>query len=220
MTFSEIIAKYRKELGLTQEGLALKLGVTNQAVSKWESGQSCPDIALLPLLADLFGITLDQLFGREPKMPDFPAHPEFPWPDDDTLRVVLYAGHTHIANTPAAAGEFRFCYEGPVLNIESAVSVSCDAVMGNVKAGGDVSCDAVYGHVQAGGDVSCDDIQGNVSAQGDVSCDDVEGSVSAGGDVSCDCIEGSVYAGGDVRADEVEGDITAGGGVYCDHWER
>ena len=217
MTFSEIIAKYRKELGLTQEGLALKLGVTNQAVSKWESGQSCPDIALLPLLADLFGITLDQLFGREPKA--LAAQTALDWPDDGVLRVVLYAGHRQIASSPADR-DIHFCYEGPALNIESAISVSCDAVMGNVKAGGDVRCDAVYGHVQAGGSVSCDDIQGNVTAQGSVSCDDVAGSVSAGGNVTCDCIEGSVYAGGNVQVDEVEGDITAGGGVYCDHWER
>lgn len=40
MIFSEIIVKYRRELGLTQEGLAQRLGVTNQAVSKWESGVS------------------------------------------------------------------------------------------------------------------------------------------------------------------------------------
>ena len=213
MTFSEIIAKYRKELGLTQEGLALKLGVTNQAVSKWESGQSCPDIALLPVLADLFGITLDQLFGREPKA--LAAQTALDLPDDGVLRVVLYAGNRQIASGPADR-DIHFCYEGPALNIESGISVSCDAVMGNVKAGGDVRCDAVYGHVQAGGSVSCDDIQGNLSAQGSVSCDDVAGSVSAGGNVTCDCIEGSVYAGGNVQADEVEGDITAGGCVYCD----
>ena len=54
MTLAEIIASCRKKLGLTQEGLAQRLGVTNQAVSKWESGQSCPDIALLPNLADIF----------------------------------------------------------------------------------------------------------------------------------------------------------------------
>ena len=66
MSFADIIVRYRKELGLTQEALAQKLGVTNQAVSKWESGQSCPDIALLPALADLFGITIDALFGRAP----------------------------------------------------------------------------------------------------------------------------------------------------------
>ena len=64
MSFAEIIVRYRKELGLTQEALAQKLGVTNQAVSKWESGQSCPDIALLPRIADVFGITMDELFGR------------------------------------------------------------------------------------------------------------------------------------------------------------
>ena len=220
MNFSEIIAFYRRKLGLTQEALAQRLGVTNQAVSKWESGQSCPDIALLPQLADLFGITIDQLFGREPKALDFPAQPEFPWPDDDVLRVVLYAGHRHIGSQPAAR-DIHFCYEGPALNIESALSVSCDAVMGNVTAGGDVNCDQVLGHVQAGGTVNCDDVQGNVSAQGSVNCDDVAGSVNAGGNVGCDCVEGNVSAGGNVQADEVNGStITAGGGVYCDHWER
>lgn len=40
MTFAEIIVMHRRKLGLTQEGLAQKLGVTNQAVSKWESGVS------------------------------------------------------------------------------------------------------------------------------------------------------------------------------------
>ena len=204
MTFSEIIVKYRRELGLTQEGLAQRLGVTNQAVSKWESGQSCPDIALLPALADIFGITIDQLFGREPKEVAFPAQPELPWPDDGTLRVVLYAGHKHIGSRPAAR-EVCFRYEGPARNIESELNITCDNVMGNVTAGGAVTCDDVYG---------------SVSAQGDVTCDDVKGDIHAGGDVTCDCVEGSVQAGGDVNVDEASGDIRAGGNVYCDHWER
>lgn len=58
------IVRLRKQLGLTQEQLAGRLGVTYQAVSKWENGQSCPDIMLIPMLADLFGITIDELFGR------------------------------------------------------------------------------------------------------------------------------------------------------------
>ena len=64
MTLGKRIGRYRKKLGLTQEALAQKLNVTNQAVSKWESGQCCPDIALLPRIADVFGITMDELFGR------------------------------------------------------------------------------------------------------------------------------------------------------------
>jgi len=52
---SERILALRKEKGLTQEALANQLGVSFQAVSKWENEQSCPDIALLPLLADIGG---------------------------------------------------------------------------------------------------------------------------------------------------------------------
>ena len=205
MNFAEIIVNRRKALGLTQEGLAQKLGVTNQAVSKWESGQSCPDLALLPRIADLFGITIDELFGREPKAVSFPAQPPFPWPDDGGLRGLLYAGHTRVYGPVEGADEIHFCYEGPALNIESAVSVYCDDVMGNVTAGGSVNCDDVYG---------------SISAQGSVNCDDVKGDIRAGGNVACDCAEGDVHAGGNVQVDEASGDIHAGGSVYCDHWER
>ena len=205
MNFAEIIVNRRKALGLTQEGLAQKLGVTNQAVSKWESGQSCPDLALLPRIADLFGITIDELFGREPKAVAFPAQPPFPWPDDGVLRVLLYAGHTRVYGPVEGADEIHFCYEGPALNIESAVSVYCADVMGNVTAGHSVNCDDVYG---------------SVSAQGSVNCDDVKGDIRAGGNVTCDCAEGDIHAGGNVQVDEASGDIHAGGSVYCDHWER
>ena len=203
MNFAEIIVNRRKALGLTQEGLAQKLGVTNQAVSKWESGQSCPDLALLPQIADLFGITIDELFGREAPKAAAPA--ELGWPDDGVLRVLLYAGHTRVYGPVEGADEIHFCYEGPALNIESAVSVYCDDVMGNVTAGGSVNCDDVYG---------------SISAQGSVTCDDVKGDIRAGGNVTCDCAEGDVHAGGNVQVDEASGDIHAGGSVYCDHWER
>ena len=63
-TLGKRICQKRKELGLTQEQLAEQLGVTAQAVSKWENNISFPDIAMLPKLADLFGITTDHLLGR------------------------------------------------------------------------------------------------------------------------------------------------------------
>lgn len=57
------IHKYRKLSGLTQDALAAKLGVTFQAVSKWENSKSLPDVLLLPLLADAFGCSIDNLFS-------------------------------------------------------------------------------------------------------------------------------------------------------------
>lgn len=60
-SMGERIAALRKEKGMTQSDLAEKMGVTDKAVSKWERNLSCPDISLLPRLAELFGITLDQL---------------------------------------------------------------------------------------------------------------------------------------------------------------
>ena len=80
LSIGKNIAKYRKAKGLTQEELGAKLGVTNQAVSKWESEVSMPDIMLLPEIATVLNITLDDLYGivKEPEKvsvsaDDFPA---------------------------------------------------------------------------------------------------------------------------------------------------
>ena len=62
-TLGKRIMEQRKKLGLTQDQLAEKLGVTAQAVSKWENDQSCPDITTLPRLAEIFGTTTDALLG-------------------------------------------------------------------------------------------------------------------------------------------------------------
>ena len=57
------IADARHLAGLTQNDLAFKVGVTAQAVSKWERGNSCPDIAILDEIADALGISLSELLG-------------------------------------------------------------------------------------------------------------------------------------------------------------
>lgn len=62
------IARLRKEKGVTQEELAGYLGVSKPAVSKWESGQSFPDILLLPALAAYFNESVDTLLGYEAQM--------------------------------------------------------------------------------------------------------------------------------------------------------
>lgn len=68
-TIGKRIAQHRKNLGLTQDQLAEKLGITAQAVSKWENDLSCPDIAMLPRLADIFATSTDALLGRENPLP-------------------------------------------------------------------------------------------------------------------------------------------------------
>lgn len=67
---SEQIAFLRKQKGMTQEELAKVLGVTNQAVSKWESAQCCPDIQLLPDIAKQFNVSVDRLLGYTPASSD------------------------------------------------------------------------------------------------------------------------------------------------------
>jgi transcriptional regulator with XRE-family HTH domain len=68
LRLSENIARLRKEKKNTQEELADFIGVTKASVSKWENGQSMPDILLLPQLATYFNVTLDALLGYEPQL--------------------------------------------------------------------------------------------------------------------------------------------------------
>ena len=83
----ENIAALRKEKGWTQE----QLSVSAQAVSKWESGKSCPDISLLPAIAKLFGVTVDALFSLPKQAPlvemRAPEGRRKPDPDKLFLRV-------------------------------------------------------------------------------------------------------------------------------------
>ena len=58
------IEEMRKKKGMTQENLAEKLGVTSQAVSKWENSLCYPDIELIPTLCAIFDISLDDIFGK------------------------------------------------------------------------------------------------------------------------------------------------------------
>ena len=95
------ILKYRKKSGLSQDELAQKLGVTFQAVSKWENAKAAPDITFLPIMADIFDCYIDELFSREVKTEIHYDHcPEFPFPDDTIMREVLCNGRKIIKINP------------------------------------------------------------------------------------------------------------------------
>ena len=87
----ENIAALRRAAGLTQELLADRLGVTSQAVSKWERQLSCPDVSLLPAMADLFGVSIDELFLTDDPSADNRID-DLPWEEDGRVRVAVFEG--------------------------------------------------------------------------------------------------------------------------------
>ena len=64
-TIGKKLYDLRKQSGFTQDYVAEKLGVSAQAVSKWENDIACPDIMTLPNIAEIYGITIDELFKNE-----------------------------------------------------------------------------------------------------------------------------------------------------------
>ncbi len=84
------LSTLRREHGLTQDTVAERLGVSPQAVSKWENDSSCPDVMLLPQIAKLYDTTIDALLNNEPA----PIATVVPIekrknPDDMMLRVIV-----------------------------------------------------------------------------------------------------------------------------------
>ena len=67
MNIGNNISALRKKKGITQEELANELGVSAQAVSKWENNSSCPDVSLLTEIADYFGVSVDALLRENEK---------------------------------------------------------------------------------------------------------------------------------------------------------
>ena len=118
------IAYYRRLLGLTQEQLSEKLNVSTGAVSKWEQKISCPDIMILPRIAEVLQISIDELFGKElVREPIFDYVSDCPWEDDGKMRIALYHGKKLITHTEFTFDlgkncvDFSFYYE-PKYNIK------------------------------------------------------------------------------------------------------
>lgn len=217
--FGARIASYRKALGLTQEGLAQKLGVTNQAVSKWESDQCCPDIMQMPVLADVFGVTLDELFGRQtgtlpapPRQEAYAVIDGLPWPDDDDLRAVCYYGHRLV-------GHDRIPEDRPK-NVAEWLERHVHIGMGGARYDyhpAQLHFSGSVRDIHSAFAVICEnsDIAGDVSAGDGVNCGDVGGSVKAGDGVNCRNVSGSVTAGDSITCGNVGGNATAGDSIHC-----
>ena len=221
----DTISFYRKKSGLTQEELAKKLGVTNQSVSKWESAQCCPDIGLLPMLADIFEISIDELFGRKnEKEIHYDLCSELPWNDDNTIRVFRTLGKKILESTDE--NEIinitfpKDCYktDGRFFKVEVMGNLNCDAsINGDVVCQGNIECNDINGDVkECRGNISATgDINGKVNCGNNVSCgDNISGNVSCGDNVACGkSIEGDVDCGGKVECREIKGNVECQGDI-------
>lgn len=231
---SENIKTKRKEAGLTQDELAAKLGVTFQAVSKWETELCSPDILLLPDIADIFGCSIDALFSRD-KITDATAAGglvcDLPWKDDGLYRAVVYKGKSMLS-AKETTGKFTLeiaeSFNGSLytecdVHIEGDLNSDCCTNNGNITVGGDIrkNCSA-NGAVQVGGDVGgdCASANGNITVMADVcgDCAAARGSITVGCDVCGDCNCGrDISVGGDICGDcECGGNISVGGDVGGD----
>ena len=173
MNIGRNIKQLRQQKNLTQEQVAAKLGVTYQAVSKWENETNTPDIALLADIAALFGVTTDALFAEDAA--GLSAGIPFAR-DDGVIRVVQLRGRQVIAVTP------RMSPDDPA--IEIAFPRNCNdrtqyfkvEVYGHVIADGSINGDLIYHQ-----SVECGQINGDVRTQGNVT----ESSINTFGPIVC-----------------------------------
>ena len=242
MTLGKRIGQYRRKLGMTQEALAQKLEVTNQAVSKWESDQCCPDISLLPRIADIFGITVDELFSRaapvqtmvdpqtepeptpepEPIPEPEPVHEQEPpcqengqynWKDSTWGRLF----HRTIGDFEQGMKDFdSWKNSGREQKFPEDIELPWEDDQ-TLRVALFVGKKLIAGHPARSRIEFCYEGPAlNIYSECSVTCGGVSGNVWAGEDVSCNCVSGSVTARGDVSCDCVGEYVQAQGDVSCD----
>ena len=86
--FANIVKEKRFERELSQRQLGDLVGVTQQAVGRWETGQAFPDTAILLKLADLFNISVDYMLGRAPQLVPSCSKPTSPNLSNDELALI------------------------------------------------------------------------------------------------------------------------------------
>ncbi len=194
MKIGKNIRLLRQRKGLTQEQVAQQLGVTYQAVSKWENDTNTPDIALLPEIAALFGVTIDALFAQDAAS----VLDGLPMEDDGIIRIVQMRGRQVLAVTP------RMSPDDPPIEIAFPRNCNDRTQYFKVEVQGHVIADgSIQGDVVCHQSIECAQINGDVRAQGDVKA----GTINSIGSIHCsgiyDCYKmqaNSIVCSGNVNS--------------------
>jgi transcriptional regulator with XRE-family HTH domain len=213
------IITLRKEKGITQDVLASALDISVQAVSKWETGGSLPDILQLPRIAQFFGVSIDYLFYGDVQVKEMISKD---LPNDNIIRIIQFQGNRMIDvrrwNREESINlkiptEF---IEESVFNFEIWGNASIDGnVNGYVESEGSVSCSNIKGYVESGGTVNCGNVGGYVECEGAVNCGDIGGYLESGGGVNCGNVGSYVECENNINCGNVSGYAESGGSISC-----
>ncbi len=205
MKIGENIKALRKARGLTQEQLADMLGLSFQAVSKWETNANTPDISLLPMIAKALGTSIDQLFSEI--NPDSWEGAEM-IKDDDVIRIVQLQGHRILKATPVSQKSPSFSIifprdcnnETQYFKVEVFGHVIADSsINGDVICHGNIDCSDInsFGPIQVSGNLSANRIH---LTEGKIVC----GSIQDCHEIRCPSIEckGDIHAASIINTQE------------------
>lgn len=170
MNIGSNIKYLRQQKKMTQDWVAEQLGISYQAVSKWENDANTPDIALLPKIAALFGISIDALFSENiAEATNILSFAE----NDNTIRIVQMRGTQVLKVTPF------FSQDTPPIEIAFPRNCNDETQYFNVEVHGHIICDgSINGDVKCHQTIQCHKINacGNVIADGDIKVNEINSS--------------------------------------------
>lgn len=195
MKIGSNIRTLRQRKGLTQEQVSTHLGVSYQAVSKWETGANTPDIALLPAIAALFNVTIDSLFSL-----DTPPVQEslLPQEDDNVIRIIQMKGKKLLSVTP------KITPDSPPIEIMFPHNCNDHTQYFKVEVYGHLVTDgSINGDVVCHQSIQCSQINGNVHADGDIKANEVNsmGRIACTGIYDCYKLQANhIECAGDIHS--------------------
>lgn len=233
------IQRLRKERNITQDVLAAAMEVSVQAISKWETGASLPDIMQLPRIAKFFGVTIDYLFYSEDLEEKAIINGELP--NDNVYRVIQFKGNQMLGmdlwepekiinlkipdmlsnGTSDKALNMEVWGNANISGningyLECNGGVNCGNIGSYVESNGRVNCGNIGSYLEANESVNCGNVGSYVESDGSVNCGNVNGYVECEGNLSCADIMSQVECSGDIRCKEIHGNVECEGNIIYD----